>query len=637
METDQEVQRFLGRLLCGISSDVLTSNPFPEIFTRARGGSMKTLVGMSVLVFCMLFTGSATAEIHFTDISAALELPGQISGEGACVFDYDGDGWEDVFIAGFSGRNLLYHNLGNMTFEEVALAAGLDSTGRTRAAVSVDYDGDGFNDLFLGCYSDPSRLFHNNGDGTFTDVTVASGITGTGDSRGATWVDYDGDGMLDLYVTSLLTPNILCRNNGDGTFSEMASTVNAEGPMPDRLVMGVSAFDYDRDGDIDFFMAQDGNRGSVLLQRELNGTYTDVSLAAGVHLPVQGMGVGVGDYNRDGFFDVYTTNLDESTLLRNNGDGTFTDVTVAAGVGDQHSHMGWGVFFFDSDNDGWLDLYINNQTGFGDKPNSFFHNLHDGTFEDLSLPSGLECFNDGIGSACGDLDNDGDVDIVLAGYPSSAGNIKLFRNDSDVGFNWIQITLQASGINHSAIGSLVQVYTGSDIQTSMVSAGGGYASQNSLRLHFGLGLIGAVDSVIVFWPNGSRERFNPGAINERILIVQGTGTTGVDNPDAGVPVSTRLNQNFPNPFNPSTEISFQLAEANFVSLKVYDLLGRELVTLVEERLEAGTHKITFSNEGASGRDGIKLSSGMYFYRLNARTIDGKQKSFVETKRMLLVK
>jgi len=593
---------------------------------------MKTKPRYAVLLGPLLSVGLAHAEIRFTDISSVLALPGPISGEGTCVFDYDSDGWEDIFIAGFATPNLLYHNLGNMTFEERASTAGIVSTGRARAAVSADYDGDGFVDLFLGCYSDPSKLFHNNGDGTFTDVTAASGITGSGDVRGATWIDHDGDGMLDLYVTNLVTPNLLCRNNGDGTFSEIASTVNAEGPMPDRLVMGVSAFDYDRDGDNDFFMAQDGNRGNVLLQHEASGEYTDVSLEAGVILPVQGMGVGVGDYDRDGFFDVYTTNLDESTLLRNNGDRTFTDVTVPAGVGDQPAHMGWGVFFFDSDNDGWLDLCINNQTGFGGVPNSFYHNLHDGTFEDLSLSSGLQCYNDGIGSACGDLDNDGDLDIVLAGYPSSAGNIKLFRNDSDEGFNWIQLTLQGSGMNHEAVGALVQLHAGSDVQTSMVCAGGGYASQNSQRLHFGLGPLDAVDSVVVFWSDGSRERFEPSAINQHISIIQGTGTTGVDNPDGGHPRSTRLAQNFPNPFNPSTAISFQLSAISRARLKVFDMIGQEVITLLDEEKPAGYHRVKWDGRNY---DGKKVVSGVYIYRLE--TVEGSGgNSIVISKKMVLI-
>lgn len=573
-------------------------------------------------LLALLFPLVATADIQFSDVTTSAGLVHAVMGEGVGIFDFDEDGWEDIFIADFGGRNLLYRNLGNMTFEEVGAAAGIDSTGRTRLAVAADFDNDGHTDLFLGCHEDASRLFRNNGDGTFSDVTGQSGINSTSNSRGGGWFDYDRDGWLDAYVGNLTTANMLCRNNGDNTFTEIADSVNAQGPLPYHLVMGVAYFDYDRDGDDDIFMAQDGGLGNVLLARESSGMFSDVSQGAGINPAGQGMGVAIGDYNRDRFFDVNITNLDEHTLFRNNGDGTFENVTTAAGVGGSSGNMGWGTFFFDADNDGWLDIYNNHQTGFGNIPNTFFHNLGDGTFEDLSSVSGLQCWNDGIGSAYADLDNDGDLDMVLSGYPAPAGNLKLFRNDSDEPHNWVQLTLRSAGTNLQALGSIVELYTSAGVQTSMVAGGSGYVSQNTLRQHFGLGTGSTIDSVVVYWPNGSRERFDNLSVNTHQEILQGTGTTGIREPDRGGPSAFKLQQNYPNPFNPSTRITYSVPDRSDIKLRVFDMLGRELATLVDQVEEQGTYHIVFDARGLSG--------GVYFCRLEAA-------NFAQTIRMLLVK
>jgi hypothetical protein len=536
----------------------------------------------------LVVTFSLHADILFTDITTNAGLNHVISGEGVCIIDFNNDGLEDIFITAFNNRNVLYRNEGNMVFTEIAEEAGIAETAHGRLAIAGDFDNDGFMDLIIGRDDDHVLLFRNNGDWTFTDRSTEAGILATGDGRGGAWFDHDRDGMLDLYLGYLAASNMLYYNNGNETFTDIAGTVNARGPVP-SLVLGLAIFDYDRDGDDDIFMAQDGNQGNMLLEKGDHGVYSDVSEEAGVVIRVQGMGVGVGDYNRDGFFDVYTTNLDESTLFRNNGDKTFTDVTLLAGVGDLPNHMGWGTFFFDSDNDGLLDIYNNNQTNFGGLPNTFFRNNGDETFEDLSGPSGLMCYNNGIGSAYGDLDNDGDLDIVLAGRPSAEGSLKLFRNDTNEPNHWVQFTLETAGANRNAIGAITELYTGGIVQTSMVSGGAGYVSQNSLRQHFGLGQSTTIDSLVVLWPDGSREVFDNLLPDTHHLIAQGT-TTSV-NPDGGqgIPALFRLEQNYPNPFNAETEVKFEIADAGLVRLVVYDQLGQEVMTLVNEILPAGKH------------------------------------------------
>jgi len=320
------------------------------------------------------------------------------------VLDFNGDGLEDLFFTDLNGRNRLFQNLGGLKFRDVTVSAGIDSMVSARPAASADYDNDGWPDLFVGGVNASSRLYHNNGDGTFSNVTTGSGIQTHSDLRGACWCDVNKDGRVDLYLSSLKAENQLYLNQGNGQFREMATSLNATGPTTPGLVMGAAFLDVNGDGVEDIFLTQDGNLGNVLLKANATGAFTDVSQSSGVALPVQGMGVAVGDYNRDGWLDVYTTNLDRNSLLKNNGDETFSDVSIASGAADVARSMGWGTFFFDADNDGWLDIYNNNQSGFGQIPNSFFRNRGDGTFTDESASSGVQLMNDGIGAAFADLD-----------------------------------------------------------------------------------------------------------------------------------------------------------------------------------------------------------------------------------------
>ncbi|RMI17343.1 MAG: T9SS C-terminal target domain-containing protein [Calditrichaeota bacterium] len=558
-------------------------------------------------LLCFLGLVPLFAQVQFTDVSAAAGITHSIAGEGVCIFDYDNDGWEDILVLNLNGANLLYRNLGNLAFQEVAGSAGLAHPGQNRSAAAADIDNDGDLDVAIGVVNDSCRLFLNNGDGTFTDITGTAGLQAAQDVRGIAWCDIDQDGWVDLYVTNLQTPNAFYRNNGDLTFIDVTTALNAAGPVSPGLVMSAGFFDYDGDGDEDLFMPQDGQLGNVLLRMESSGVFTDVSAAAGVVVPVQGMGVAIGDYNRDGWPDVYTTNLDENTLFRNRGDGTFEDVTQAAGVGDAPLSMGWGTFFFDADNDGWPDIYNNNQTGFGQVPNSFFRNRHDGTFADLSVASGLASTNDGIGAAFADLDNDGDLDIFLAGHPSPAGSLILFRNDSQNNHHWIQFLLRGVTANRSAVGAVVRLYTSDGVQMSFVAAGNGYASQNTLRQHFGLGSIGAIDSVVVSWPGGRRENFGAPAVDRQQVLVEGQGTTGLPSSDDVLPQGFVLEQNYPNPFNPQTIIRYRLPDRVEVELAVFDLSGKRVAVLVQGMQSAGWHSVRWQPQG--------VDSGVYFYRL----------------------
>tara|TARA_B110000014_G_scaffold157801_1_gene110942 strand:+ start:309 stop:2075 length:1767 start_codon:yes stop_codon:yes gene_type:complete len=573
---------------------------------------MKHVNHLSILgVFGFIY-----GQVQFTDVTDMSGMSYGIRGEGVCIFDYNNDGLEDVFICdNNTGSNVLFKNLGNMDFEEVSFAAGITTSSPTRLPLAADYNNDGCLDLFIGALSGNSFLYKNNCDGSFTDVTTQSGIVTDGGIRGGAWSDVNKDGFVDLYVGRLLENNYLFQNNGDGTFINVAQNMNASGPQSNGLVMGLSFVDYDNDGDDDIFITQDGNLGNILLRKEDAGMFIDISNSSNVNLPVMGMGVAVGDYNRDGYFDIYTSNLYENSLLKNSPEGIFNDVADSAGVGDIAGSMAWGTFFFDADNDGWLDIFNNNESGFGNVPNSFFLNQGNGTFADASVSAGLQSFNNGFGSAYGDLDNDGDLDIIAAGHPSSDGSILVYRNDSPTQ-NWVQFQLNGDGglDNNSdryAIGAKLILYTASGEQMSAVFAGNGYCSQNTLIQHFGLGSDAAIDSLIVYWPNITEKYvYDISQINQRYLLIRGAVEVFPLSVHSNTtPNNYRMMDIYPNPFNHSTTIAIHSdnqLETPY-SINIYDALGRSVETLIDNRMITGKNNIQWN--------ATSQTSGIYFIHL----------------------
>ncbi len=560
----------------------------------------------------LLFMTAVNGQIFFSNVTGEAGMDYNISGEGVCIFDYDNDGLEDVFICDRNnGSNLLFHNLGNMEFEEVSFAVGITISSDTRLVLAGDYTNDGWLDLFIGVLSGNSVLYKNNGDGTFSDGTNESGIVTSGGIRGGAWNDVDSDGWIDLYVGRLTEPNYLFKNNGDGTFTDIAESINAAGPQSNGLVMGLGFFDYNHDGNDDIFMAQDNNRGNILLQKENNGTFADVSAQTGVMLPVMGMGVAFGDFNRDGWTDVYTSNLYENSLLVNSPEGHFDDIATQAGVGDTPGSMAWGTFFFDSDNDGWLDIFNNNQSGFGNIPNSLFHNLGNGSFEDLSEASGLQSYNEGIGCAYGDLDNDGDLDMVAAGHSSVEGSILLYRNDSQSTNHWVQFSLQSTVGDPFAIGAKITLFSPGGLQSSQVAAGNGYCSQNTFRQHFGLGN-DSVDSLVVRWPNGDREIWMIPEVNQRYLLVQRTGSATPLAIDSPMAKEFTLSLNiYPNPFNPVTAIRIKgLETGEKTSVTIYNISGRLVESFIIGKGIGGVGEVSWNAEG--------FPSGIYLVKVQSK-------------------
>ena len=505
----------------------------------------------------------------------------ETTGSGVAVLDYDADGWLDVFLVngsvleGFPGGKAptahLYRNRRDGTFEDVTAASGLTQHGWGQGACAADYDNDGHDDLFV-TYWGQNRLFRNRGNGKFEDVTVRSGLQTTKARWGAgcAFLDYDRDGRLDLFAANYIdfemasTPvpesglcrykglpvacgppglpggrNVLYRNTGTGTFedvSERAGITRASGTYG----LGVSTLDFNDDGWVDLYVANDSNP-SALYVNNADGTFKDIAVAAGCAYsqdgkPQAGMGVAAGDYDRNGTIDLFKTNFagDTSTLYANDGKGSCEDRTFAAGVGLNTRWLGWGVAFVDLDNDGWLDLFLVNghvypevqrlQTEAGYKQRKVvYRNLANGRFEDVTERLGPPVTTPaaGRGAAFGDLDNDGDVDVVVNNVHAEPD---LFRLDSPAGAHWTMLKLVGTKSNRSAIGARVRLFAPGGRQVQEVRGGGSYYSQNDLRVHFGLGPSAVVERVEVRWPNGLEEGWKDLEADRIITLKEGSGT-----------------------------------------------------------------------------------------------------------------
>ena len=539
------------------------------------------------LITCLINTpywGYAEGKISFTDITAAAGLQFhhvdgrsgeryflETVGSGAAFFDYDGDGWIDIYfvngadLPGFrspqSPTNVLYRNNGNSTFTDVTEQAGVGDTGYGGGCAVGDYDNDGNLDVYVTNFG-TNVLYRNNGDSTFTDVTQHAGVGDKRWSLGCAFADYDNDGFVDLYVTNYIdfhfethtnctqkgvaaycppesfegAPDTLYRNNGDGTFTDVTTIAGVynEGGKG----MGVVFGDYDNDGDADCYVGNDAGE-NFLYQNRGDGTFTNVGWMAGVEADengnVQGtMGVDFGDYDNDGLLDLIAINYQQqpNALYRNDNANFFTDVSFVAGMADSVPYVGWGVDFFDVDNDGDKDLLIANghlqdtieqydDTTTYPQHNHLLINNGQGYFvnESVKTGNGLQSRKVSRGLATGDYDNDGDLDVLICNANDTP---QLLRNDSEMQENWILIHTIGTRSNRAGIGTRVKIQTDTLIQIDEVRGGSGYLSQNDLRLHFGIGAHKHIDRIEARWPSGIVDIIRDVAPNQIITITEGT-------------------------------------------------------------------------------------------------------------------
>ncbi len=531
----------------------------------------------------------------FTDVAVASGLKATITvgnptskkyiieanGTGAAFVDYDHDGWLDVFLVngsrlegfpkGAEPHNHLYRNNGKGSFVDVTAQAGLLRSGWGSGVCAGDYDNDGRTDLYV-TYWGPNVLYRNEG-GKFSDVSARAGVGGPPKewSSGCTFLDYDRDGFLDLFVTSYQdfdqarTPlpgkgancewkgvAVFCgprglphgaatlyRNRGDGTFEDTSVKAGI------RKVQGFYAFttvaaDFNGDGWTDLYVASDSTP-SLFFRNNRNGAFSELATESGLAYNEHGfeqggMGLAVGDFNNDGLLDIIKTNFagDYPNVYRNQGGGIFEDQVVRAGMAVNPQYVAWGVALVDLDNDGFQDVFQVNGHVYPEidranlaetfhNPRIVYRNLGGGRFEDVShlAGPGVAQRASSRGAAFGDFDNDGDVDVLIMNMGQAPS---LLRNDLGPGNHWVELRLRGTRSNRTAIGATVTVTAGNHTQTLPLLGQSSFLSQNDFRLHFGLGAADRVDRVTVHWPIGATENFTAVAIDRISELVEGSGS-----------------------------------------------------------------------------------------------------------------
>ncbi|MGC2402519.1 MAG: CRTAC1 family protein [Acidobacteriaceae bacterium] len=536
--------------------------------------------------------------LSFEDVAAAVGLHArtiyggvgsnkyllETTGCGAAFYDYDHDGWIDIFLVngwrleGFAANSEptchLFKNNRDGTFTDVTAKAGLLRSGWGQACCVGDYDNDGYDDLFVTYYGQ-NALYHNNGNGAFTDVTAKAGLKqpATRWNSGCAFLDYDRDSHLDLFVANYidldlktaplpesgpctykgimvacgppgLAPgkNLLYHNNGNGTFTDVSQKSGVWDTIG-NYALSVAVSDLDDDGWPDIYVANDST-AATLYQNQKDGTFKDIAIESGAALSPDGkpqarMGVSIGDYDRDGKLDIVKTNFagDTDSLYANLGGGNFQDRTYAAGLGINTRFLGWGVGFFDMDNDGWLDILVTNGHVYPEVNNSkseapyaepkyLYRNLRNGRFEDVSQKGGpgITAPVAGRGCAFGDYDNDGDMDVIVNCVNSTP---QLLRCNSQWKRSWIKVKTIGVKSNRTGIGARVKVEARTQKgspplkQVEEVRSGGSYYSQNDLRLHFGLDQAQAVDGLEISWPSGQVDTYRDLAVNRLYVVTEG--------------------------------------------------------------------------------------------------------------------
>jgi hypothetical protein len=545
---------------------------------RGTGASSPTLANLPTVTFLDVTQQAGIRFVHNNGAFGKKFLP-ETLGPGVAFIDYDNDGWPDIFLVngtdwpGHASKHStpkLYHNNHDGTFTDVTHKAGLDAAELYGMGVAIgDFDNDGYDDLFVTAYGQ-SRLFHNNGNGTFTDVTQKAGLGGVQEfSTGAAWVDYDKDGRLDLVVAnyvqwspetdlyctldgkskSYCTPESykgtavrLWHNRGDGTFEDVTKKAGLGDPTSKTL--GIAELDYDGDGWPDLLLSND-TQPNKLYRNNGNGTFTEKAVLAGVAFSEDGvaragMGVDTADYDRSGHPSLLITNFANQmlSLYHNEGTGLFVDEAPQSEIGRASLlTLGFGCFFFDYDLDGWPDVFVANGHIDPDiqrvqanvkyaMPPHLFRNIGKGKFEEVTKSMGAAFSTPRVarGAAYADIYNDGRLDVLMA---TNGGATALFRNEAMGGTanRSLRVKLIGTKSNRDGIGAIVQVTSAGEKQTQMMRSGSSYLSSSELVLTFGLAQHDNAESVEIAWPGGQVDHLTNIGAGQTIVATEGKGIT----------------------------------------------------------------------------------------------------------------
>jgi hypothetical protein len=577
---------------------------------------MKKLI--IVLIF-LIVPISVFSQPYFQKVTTGIIATDTASNTMSAWGDYNQDGYQDIVVVPWNDgcwncRSPIsfYRNTGNGNFVRGSNIL-VDQVLSCNGAAWGDYDNDGKLDLFISRYLNQTNLlFHNDGNGDFSLVTTGSIVTDVGQGTGCAWCDYDKDGWLDLFVSNGGNQNnALYHNNGNGTFTKITTgAIVNDGGDSRSCAWG----DYDNDGWPDLFVANYGSQHSFLYHNNGNGTFSRVLNVAPVDSIYYGSGCCWFDYDNDGWLDLLLTiNGGYDRLYHNNHNGTFTKMDNLAPA----LEWGWSYYpaYADIDNDGWTDLFIPKRSG---STNALFKNNNGTSFTRLN--SEIVCQEGGASDAgsFGDFNNDGKMDLFVANGSNGYTHDYFYRNINANSGNYITLIVNGCILNRSAIGSRIKVVTGNLRQIHEISGGNG--SQRMLWQHFGVGSATTIDSIIVTFTTSTVKVLTNVAVNQFLRVTDLDCLVGITSNET--PVKYELEQNYPNPFNPITRIKFLLMKASNVKLSVFDVTGRFIRYIVNENQSAGAHQYDF--------DGSNLASGIYIYKIETD-------EFTDTKKMVLIK
>lgn len=564
----------------------------------------KKLTMRKFSILLLFFSNICCSQLQFSDMASGTSLDfsfgAGVYGGGISFVDYNNDGWDDLTIATEMGTGIRFFKNTAGTFTEDSSIIINDGNLENKQIIWVDFDNDDDKDLFLTSKEGTIKLFRNNGNLSFEDISAQAGLTTFASSTwGASFGDYNNDGFLDIFLAFLKTgntqPNALLKNNGNGTFTNVSASAGIN--QINDPTFCAAFFDYNNDGWQDIFVTNHKYDQSYLYKNNGNETFSDVSVSTGTNISADGMSSTIGDYNNDGWFDIYITNSAAGNVhLQNNGNNSFTRVENQ--LGTRFSNVCWGAVFLDADNDTFLDLYVSGQENGTDNllPSAFYKNNNNLSFY---IPNNIGLANDkrrSFSNAIGDVNNDGFPEIFVVNENES--NF-LWKNETTPTNNWVKVKLVGVESNKDGVGNRIEVFANGKSQYRYTLCGEGYLAQNSNHEFFGLSNANSIDYIKVTWnKTGIVETISNLAINQAVTIKEGNGVLNTDS------LTKNQVRVFPNPSSDGLFSLSILDNSEIKIISVFDSAGRKIISKTTRKI---TSQINLSN----------FSSGMYFVSIQS--------------------